>query len=385
MLEQRLSHFYQRLRNQVHQQTRQPFWHWKISAGLILLCWLWAFPAYQLWLEPEPSWQQNWDALRQQFAHPFQHPEVNENLHGYQARYRMLVPLLVGWTGIDPRHLVLLLPILGLFFGSRLLLLMESITGSRVQAVLIAFGLMSSYLFRAFTTDLAGYFDAFAFAFLLLAMQTRLGLSQFLFLLAALLTDERSLLSLPFVVGFHWTWHNNDNILRNLGRMQPPFPAALVAVGAAITLRIFLSSFLDFGPLWPQSEWVGLSVLRENFQTMPLLLLSGLGFWTLWLALPSAYMLLNGQKIQAILVGIYTSLALMSSLLVLDVTRSVSYLFPGFLWGMAWVCQRENATFRKQLLLGFSLAGLFFPALFAIGNTLVWQGPFFPKILKILF
>jgi hypothetical protein len=135
--------------------------------------------------------------------------------------------------------------------------------------------------------------------------------------------------------------------------------------------------------LLPDSDLVGFAVLRDNYQVLPLLWLTGTGFFWISIFIPIFYMSVQFSRTASILFLIYLLSGFILCLTVLDVTRSISYYFPGILTGHLLVYRHESKLFFSRYLSVLTLFSFLLPPLFAIGTSISWQGPVIPKILKI--
>lgn len=368
-----------------HRHFSGKYWDWKFSAALLVIIWLASFPSYQYFISPEPSVAENWKALEMQFQQPFKTPVSDPDQHFVQARFRILLPVISSYLGISPFFWILVLPLAGLVFIRQLIAGFYSLTKSKKISALIATGLASTYLVRAFTTDVMGYFDGYAYLLILLALFSRSSFAVFITCFAAFFVDERSILASPLIVFFIWiTRESNLQLDQRLLRLEKPILPIFGAYALSLLLRYFISMQTGFGSFLPDSDLVGFQVIQGNYQVMPLLWLSGIGFFWISLCIPALYLFFEGRLLPGFLYLLYLVSMFALVLTVLDVTRSITYLFPGIMVGHLLVFKMESLTFFKRYLLSLTISSFLLPPLFAIGTTIVWQGPVFPKILKIM-
>lgn len=372
-----------RFRLQIFFESR--YWVEKWAFVIVLFTWLYAFPSYQYFLSPEPSHAQNWAALEKQFQHPFASASNDPNVHSTQARFRLLIPLLGQLTRLPPLFFIFTMPLVGWFFTRYLIRSVRAISNSDRLAFLAGGLVLSSYVGRAFTTDVMGYFDGYAFLFLLIAFFSRNAFIVFLTLLAAFFVDERSLLSFPvLIVASYFQQHTRAHFFRFLTHLRSPVVPLVGAIVIYLVLRLSLKSFLGFSDSVLQSDLIGLQVLRNNYQVFPLGWLSALHGWLLLLFVPAGYLWQSGNRMAATLYFIYLIMSLFLCQMVLDVTRSTTYLFPGVLLAIVLLSKFEQGRFTRSILLLCTAFSILIPPLVTIGATVIWQGPVFPKILKLL-
>lgn len=361
------------------------FWIEKYAFAIVLITWLYAFPSYPYLLSPEPSYAQNWAGLEVQFQNPFASDLADPNVHSTQARFRLFVPVLGYLTGLPPLFFILTMPILGWVFARLLIRYFRDLSGSDLLAFLSGILVMSSYLGRAFTTDLMGYFDGYAFLFLLFGFISGNSVLVFFAYLVALFVDERSLLSLPFfVVLGYFQADKSEDFFRSVFRRRAPIVPLVGALVVCFGIRLYLKMYLGFQESAFQSNLVGFEVLRDNYQIFPLGWLSALHGWLLLLFLPVYYLWRSGNRMVAGLFLLYTILSLFVCQLVLDVTRSTTYLFPGVVLSLILLIKFESQRFTTRVLWLFGFLSMLLPPLVTIGATVVWQGPVFPKVLKLI-
>jgi hypothetical protein len=170
-------------------------------------------------------------------------------------------------------------------------------------------------------------------------------------------------------------------IFESVGGIRFPLIPVLFAIVLTFTIRLGMSHFFAFGSVFPDSELVGFGVLRDNYQDLPLLWLTGIGFFWISIFIPAFYSSIQFSRTESVLFSLYLISGFILCQTVLDVTRSISYFFPGILTGHLLVYRNESRFFFKRYLSIITLFSFLLPPLFAIS----WQGPMIPKILKIMW
>lgn len=266
-----------------------------------------------------------WLAIMQQTAEPFtpvDHPTAS---HASKIAFRLTPPLIAGVLGLQRTGYVVLqgISVVALFFF--LARAASRVLHERHDVVLLLIAIAFMFVGNVWVSDVRGIFDGIAFALMAAALATRSGLL-LMVLMGAFFTDERALIASPLILLWHVVAVGPTN---SSGRWSAVWPCA-GAVVLYLAARWWLSTYvglriadipftavLSSANLWPFGLWTGLEGLW-------LLVLAG----SLALFIQRRYLMLTMFIASMIAVSF-------AAFCVIDITRSMAYLFPAVFVGLA--------------------------------------------------
>jgi hypothetical protein len=198
--------------------------------------------------------------------------------------------------------------------------------------------------------------------------------------IACFFIDERAFLAVPLVCVARFFLHRDTNKWQ---RGLPEVGLAIAAIVTGLLVRFWLHTAygLENGAT---SENLGLATARDNFQISGFGLLTGLDFWTFAGMFPAFLAWQKGWRWLASGYLIYYICCFLAMLLVLDLTRCTAYLFPAALAGVIAIARQERPVFAERFVLFFTLTALLFPPVFVVGDYILWMGPIFPKLVRVV-
>ena len=347
-----------------------------------MLCVVVAFPSYELFFEPNEIVTKNWAVLNEQIEHPLTPLLCPPEEHYGQLAFRLLLPVMAHLLHLPLGLFFILLPVCGWSFFVLLQRLCRKAGLDAWSGLLVALGLAATYAGKAFFVDVIGYFDGYCYLLLLLSLLTRNQALALLAFFGSLYVDERAYLAVP-LCAFCRFWLYRDARQTGLALLWLEAFGALGVLVVGLLLRAWLHTYCGLIS-GAQSTNLGLATLRDNFQVSTIGLLSGLDFWLYVAFIPAWYLWQQKGKLLAGAYVIYLGGCLIAMLLVLDLTRCTAYLFPAVLAGVFAMARAERPAFTEYMLAIFCAIALLFPPLFVVGDYILWMGPVFPKLFRVV-
>jgi hypothetical protein len=343
---------------------RGRFWLWKVALLGVVVSFIFAAPrldqlffsensyrvVYQELFEREirlPIWG-NWEAIYEKVEHPLRMNQYPPASHQGKIGYRLTGPLIIAFLGLSPFHMILLQYLVGLLTFYLIGLLVYKACQSKIHTAFVVLLTSLLYLGNASTGNILAQFDCLAYFFVLLALCMRSRVLSFVSLILAAFCDERVFLSIAMIV-LH----------------QKVFPTKQVfAFSSSVSLLALATYFLlrqslgiNFGLDVPVGDENGVS-LNLIFRSMEYW---WIGAWSVfkggWFLILLSWFPLF-QKCSSLSargkLGSYiltVAVSIMCCFVVFDITRSLSYLFPMFLYAASNV-PRGTFIDRKRLYLG---------------------------------
>ncbi|MFP5041431.1 hypothetical protein [Parasediminibacterium sp. JCM 36343] len=267
--------------------------------------------------------------------------------HMAKTEFRLTAPFLAKIFNIKTKWGIYILQLIAgfLFFGFLTVLLLL-LTNDKGITFLFAMAFGFIYPGYSFVAEMEGFFDSFAFLFLLIAM---LDINIMFIALAfffAFWTDERAILASSLVL-FWWQYQQNVKTKKSF------FLPALQSFAFGFSLFIYLLLrwylILHYG-FKNQFAGAGLTVLGYTINY------AGIVFWQafegFWLFLPIAlYQLYCSKKYLIGIVFIMLNAALfLGALTVMGITRSMAYIFPSIIIAFYIAKESFEVTELKRLM-----------------------------------
>jgi|GEM_PF-1395889 len=309
-----------------------------------------------------------WDDIIRQGQYPFTVYPYSPGSHESNVTFRLTVPLIARVLHLNVVTLYLLHVLAGLVFLWFFIGQVNKLLKDRVLTFYFMTGLMGTYLGANFYFNYMGHADAFAFLFMLLIICTRqpllvLGYSQ-----AAFWCDERAVLNLTYV--FAWyilplirqeskgkAFHINQ-IFMPLKQVSLPIITLTVSVIGYVIVRQWLG--FRYGLHISHGYEFTHNVLLENLTIVGGRMANG--FEGLWLIMVAALsMSFVGKDWWAvILFGGSLLLTMASSMLVIDITRSLSFGFIGLFLALRILQERiPKHQIRQLLIISMVISSMF--------------------------
>jgi hypothetical protein len=364
--------------------TQSSFWRIKAAISCTLIAMTLAFPSYDMLTQfvPPPKGSSS-EGLHHQLRKPFKPiPKQYFNLaagHLEKRAFRITIPIIASVLGLDLIGCLALQHIAGFLFFYVLLLNVGRFCKDNVMALFTAVGFSLVFVGVWCFNDYF-CFDGFAYFFLLCAMTWRKPLLIFTFTLLAAFTDERALIASSFV--YLW-WvavaHYSESRKKSVSFYNFRPLAVVIAWVAYFTLRYFLQ--VHFG-LSTGTQGINMHTFLDNYRYLHFGVLSSIEmFWLLVAAV--AVVFLRDWKFYGLLFLAAILITHLTAFFVMDVTRSVGYVFPAVIVSIFVLKQYESTKTFQKICLVVVLLCFIYPTT-VITDKIYWMSPVLPKIFKTL-
>lgn len=346
---------------------------WEFYLGF--LCCLYAVilafpPFYNLQVNP---------LLEFQIQHPFSQipKEFWYESHAQKHQFRIAVPLICHLL-----HLRGYWPLLVQYISAYLLFvytyrLSARISGDKLIATFCTIIVANIFIGMFGTYDVFWRFDCFALLMLTLACYSRNVLLIGSFLLLAYFTDERAFIASSLVLLYHAI--RDGRAATSVADYFVPSTFMIVTtwlIYGAIRYYLayhegFITGTMDIGP----------SILLSNYNTFPLSIL--FTFESAWYFI--LYAFYKARKDLLLVLPVFLCAAVMTivALMVMDVSRSTTYLYPLFFIGLLKYCHVTAPTARQSVFFTLALLAILIPTQEFYNSNVYGMGPVFPKITKL--
>lgn len=366
MISERLSDLYVGFIQQIESFTKRKNWIVELTFIATGLALFFGFPSYELiYGEFMPFWE----PVFKQAQHPFSNFDYNPITHEAKMTFRLFIPLLIKLLHLNILSLVILSHIAGILCIYFFIMITQKITQNKTSTVLLTLSFASIGVVKASFVANCGLFDGIAFCFMLLAILSTNSFLVFISVFFSSWIDERALIasSLLFI------WHYLFSVSK-----RPAF-AVVFAWVAYFIIRFYLAFYVGL-----KTHTAGMfSIIVDQTNSAPLGIFSGIeGFWVVvFLAFYILYIKRNWFNLLFILFPI--SIIIFVSLSVVDISRSMYYIFPIIFISLKILMENETP---KQLINISSIVLLLsaiFPAYVVSGLGFVqWQYPLPLQLLR---
>lgn len=361
--------------------NKLPKKHWELKIGILaaLVSLFFAFPYIHGYLHSGSA--ANWNALITQFDAPFKFVEYAAGTHPSNIGFRVTVPLLAHYIGFG-RTGSFVVQYLSFFILFYLVAsLSKSALKDRTSAAIATFAFAFIWAGNILCSDIRGFFDVVSFALIVGAMRSKNPFIIFACLLLASFNDERSLIA----SGFVFLWHlmnsqsNGFAHFKDFFRITPIWMSIIGSWVAYFILRFLMVNAFDFQI---GAADIGVKQFLYQFNNLPLG--TWLGLEGFWLIIFFTFIILWKSKAWTWLIAncILLLLIIILATAVVDITRSMAYMFPIIFISMLLLQKSaEQQLVRKILLVTFIMC--LFPAYYAGGSNLIYfQYPFPIQLLR---
>jgi len=285
------------------------------------------------------TWQFHWDVQIWKSDHLFVPANFDPESHEAKIAFRFTIPLLLLFCNQNIWLVYLIQIALGLYAYYMFLKLVSQITQERKIAFFFAMGVSTLYFISSLHLELLALGDSFAYSFLILGLYySKKRYLSAVFLLAAILTDERSLIGC--IMGIILKYFIDENHFWDYVK------TSLTAICVYLFIRFLI--YKKYGLITPAGG-IEYAIFIENLNHGLLIIYNAFKSYYLFYFFPIA-IIVNKQTI------FYTLFAIafiLSSFFVWDVTRSISFSFWGLLIGLHFMVQNIK---NKSLIYGILVA-----------------------------
>lgn len=297
-------------------------WHLRTSV-LMLIATLFFTAAPSFYNTHQSHWKEYEAKYRAPFT-PMAHSTQGGDEHTAKLDLRLTVPLLAHGLGFGKRGTYLLLglcAVLVCWLAPPLFLLATG--GQRRLAFWLSLMVSGGHLFSLYFRPLTGYYDGVAITLVLCCFAVRQPLIQFFLAVLALFADERAVFGLALAPVFHAVTSSPS---AKVGFWKLVWASWPYASAGLVWLGLRLLATREYG-LQASLGGVGLGTAAGNYNLFPAAIWQV--FQAGWgLVLGSLLFLLRRARLAAMGALLVLLAGLAGSALVLDLTRSATYIFP---------------------------------------------------------
>jgi len=341
------------------------YWKLKALAVVLALSLFRAFPNYDAL--GTKFHQATWRDIQIKFDHPLLDTSrlFPAGSHESNLTFRLTVPILAHVFHLGEAGLLIFFALVGIVLLYLVLKVSFTLSASKRVALLVGLTTACAWPGEAAFHELrGGYYDALALCLVVAACATSSSLLAAAFLFLAAWTDERALIASSFVL-LLYTCQNTG-----IWRFVTGKPAAvLVAAAAYLGTRAYLSVTHSY---FFVTSGVGLSVLSQQTNVIPLAIWTGLGGG--WILVVSGLVTLFRQKRYLAFAAFFAALIGMiaASMAVVDVTRSMAYCLPAVFVALAALSASERVERIERMAAIGAAISVVVPAFYLEGSTGVW-------------
>lgn len=255
-----------------------------------------------------------YDAILLQKESPFIHHDYGVGNHEGSMEFRIFVPLLMKFFSLN----ILLVYIVQVLIGVLVLYLMLGYiyksTNNRLIAFIYTLGFVFVYVGSSNWIDVYGFYDSFAYAFILFAFFSSNPILIFFLVLSSLYIDERAYLASIGIIIFQIFNQKKLNVISSV----------CLALIVGFLIRVYLNKYC--GMFLYSNQLLAKDTFLSNINNIGLATITVFkGFWVVFVI---CIMLLIVYKRYFYLVSLaaYFGMLYFSSFIVYDMTRSISYL-----------------------------------------------------------
>lgn len=300
-----------------------------------------------------------WGSILKQSAHPFAITHYDPASHEAKMALRLLPPIIGHVLGLNPIGFFLfqVASYIGFCYLATRLILRAS--GDIAITVFAAIGCAASGLGSILAIDTSPFFDSVGFVFIALAMLSANPASIIGCFVLAGFTDERCIITIPMVFLFHCLRGGTayPNTIWHILKANVAAWSAIVAAPIYLLCRMLVTYATGlFTPHAPNE----LNYLFENFSEWPI---------ALWSVFEGGWILVLGGLLifylrKAYLLLIFAILAMLPSIIagwmVIDMTRSLCFIFPILLLTIGVICANERRP--RTIFFYAMIVSLLFPS-----------------------
>jgi hypothetical protein len=341
-----------------------------------------AFPSYDVASKPEMA--HSWDAVLLQSHNVLNAVEYDPASHAANIAFRFTPTLLGGLLGIHTLKAFLVfqgvaLIILFVLIGR----LFQRLVTDNVVACLLTLATAFVFIGNVLCSDYRGFFDVFAFLFLVAGMLAGPSILTFLFLLLAYFTDERALIasSLVYLLFVFANLRDlTDLKFKHLFFFNKQMVAVLASWVVYFGIRSYLSHVFGFRTnATGLTDYLALTQGRQ-INLAPFAMWTGLeGFWIL--VIVALFVLVYARKYSfAFLYILGMGVIIFVAVCVFDMTRSMAYLLPAIFASLVVLQKTQTERTLRYIALGVLVVCLF-PTYYAGGTSDI--SVFYPMPMQV--
>jgi hypothetical protein len=342
-----------------------PFWTLKALCAVLAITLFRAFPSYEVL--GTDFVETKWRDVQVKFDHPLIDTSriFPPGTHESNLTFRLTVPILAHVFDLSQAGVLIFFAFVGIILLYLVLKVAFTLSASKRVALFVCLSTACTWPGEAAFHELrGGYYDALALCLLLAAFATSSSLLTATFLFLAAWTDERALIGSLFV--FLLYAYNNTGIRRFL--VGKP-AAVVVAVIGYFATRAYLTATHSY---LLAASGVGLSILSQQTNVIPLAIWTGLGGSWILVVLGLATLFLQKRYVAAAAFSVALVGAIVAALAVVDVTRSMAYCLPAVFVALAALSSSEGVEQIERLAAISGAVSFLVPTYYLEGNAGLW-------------
>jgi len=305
-----------------------------------------------------------WKAFSEQINGTYNSHSYSVESHESKLSFR-IIPAVIGKLSFskDVQTQMIFLYIVQVIFGFLAILVMLNgiykITQDWLYAKIVISGLMLMHLGSSFFYDTSFFLDGFPFFFLILALFTPSTLLSVLLVFIGFWCDERVLLGGIGVVLFRNYRELTDINLRNF-IFSKNVLLYVLSVGSYLGIRLWLTYHYMITIPLGNSAGVGFKAIWEQRNHLAIAQMLTFEFYWLYV-LPVLVFFYKKSKILAALIFMYLAVSVGLTGIVLDIMRSINYLFPIIILGIIIYYGEESKKRTNETALFVTAMNLLIP------------------------
>ncbi len=352
-----------------------PCWKLKAVCAVVVLCLFRAFPNYDVL--GTAFFETTWRDVQVKFDHPMLDTSriFTPGSHASNLTFRLTVPILAHIFRLNEVGMLVFSACIGIVLLYLVLQVAFTLSGSKRAALFVCLAIACAWPGEtAFQELRGGYYDAAALGFLVAACTVSSSFLTAVFLFLAAWTDERALIASAFVFLLY--------AICDRGSFAGKVAAVVVAAVAYLGTRAYLTATHAY-PI--AATGVGLSILSQQIKMIPLAIWTGLSGG--WILVGLGLVTLFQQKRYIAAAGFGAALAAMiaSSLVVVDMTRGMSYCLPAVFVALAALSGSKTVKQIERLAAIGAALSFVVPTYYVEGSAgLFWLYPLPVQIVRWL-
>ena len=352
----------------------------KLAFFSVFASFFFAFPSYDVMLKGDSDY--NWASVVERAREPFTKKNYPPRSHQEKTELRLTGPIIGNLLGLErPGFLALQIIFLVVFFLvlTKILWQLSSDVPS-MTFLSLAFGTI--FVGNVLVSDIRGFFDVIAFTFLILAMCWKSPAIIFVATFLASFTDERGFLATSLVF-LYWIVKEHDVTSLNI--------RSLVR-GNWYSWAVVLSGIMYLGARFVLFKLLGLSTPSSDgglWLAIDQINAWAFGLWTglegVWLIVIAAAIILFISKRYSFLTALiaFSGGIIVVAVSVIDITRSMAYVFPIALISVVIVEKTEKHLSRYLYFAAMLIS--FLPSYYVSSeNNIMMSYPFLLQMLRLL-
>jgi hypothetical protein len=366
---------YQRLRCRIDagidRLVSGPYWKLKALFAIVAIALFRAFPSYDSLRTPFS--EMTWRDVQVKFDHPLIDTSriFPTGSHASNLTFRLTVPVLAHIFNLDRIGLLIFFACIGFVLLYLVLVVAFTLSGSKRVALFVCLTTACTWPGAAAFHELrGGYYDALALSLLVAACATSSSLLAAAFLFLAAWTDERALIASTFVFLLYAYRLSLCNDAGGFRRFLVGKPAAVVAaIAAYLGTRAYLTATHSYVHA---ASGIGLSILSQQTNVIPLAIWSGLGGSWILVLLGGLALFLQRRCLVAAAFCCALIGATAASMAVADVTRSMAYCLPAVFVALAALSRSKGIRQIEKLAAISGAISLLVPTYYLEGTGGLW-------------